>query len=74
MGCLGVLDEGGLLAFSTNAAKLSMGDVEKSLAEAGARMDRPVQVIGRATLPPDFPVAPGFPEGNYLKFLLVSAS
>jgi hypothetical protein len=21
-------------------------------------------------LPPDYPVAPGFPEGNYLKFYL----
>jgi hypothetical protein len=24
------------------------------------------------SLPPDFPVAPGFPEGNYLKFAIAT--
>jgi 23S rRNA G2069 N7-methylase RlmK/C1962 C5-methylase RlmI len=27
-------------------------------------------VIDRISLPPDYPVAPGFPEGNYLKFAI----
>ena len=26
-----------------------------------------LRIVERVGLPPDFPVAPGFPEGNYLK-------
>ena len=33
---------------------------------AGTRL----QVIDRRPLPPDFPTVPGFPEGNYLKFIV----
>jgi 23S rRNA (cytosine1962-C5)-methyltransferase len=70
--CLRVLDPGGLLAFSTNASKLGAADVERALAEGAAETRVPALVLGRVGLPPDYPVAPGFPEGNYLKFYLVS--
>jgi 23S rRNA (cytosine1962-C5)-methyltransferase len=68
--CLEVLEPGGLLAFSTNSSKLSPADVERALAEAGARARSHLLVLERLGLPPDYPVAPGFPEGNYLKFYL----
>jgi 23S rRNA (cytosine1962-C5)-methyltransferase len=68
--CLRVLEPGGLLAFSTNSSKLALADVERALAEGSARADSSLLVIERLGLPPDYPVAPGFPEGNYLKFFL----
>jgi 23S rRNA (cytosine1962-C5)-methyltransferase len=69
---LRVLDPGGLLAFCTNATKLSAADVERALAEGTTTARSPAQIIGRVGLPPDYPVAPGFPEGNYLKFYLLA--
>ena len=70
--CLRVLEPGGLLAFSTNATKLSPSDVERALAEGATEARVPALIVGRVGLPPDYPVAPGFAEGNYLKFYLVS--
>ncbi len=70
--CLRVLEPGGLLAFSTNATKLSPVDVERALAEGATAARCAALVIGRLGLPPDYPVAPGFPEGNYLKFYLLA--
>ena len=69
---LRVLDPGGLLAFSTNASKLQAADVERALAEGVAQARCPAWVVGRLGLPPDYPVAPGFPEGSYLKFYLLA--
>ena len=68
--CLRVLEPGGLLAFSTNSSKLSPADVERALAEGAMEADSSLLVLERLGLPPDYPVAPGFPEGNYLKFFL----
>jgi 23S rRNA (cytosine1962-C5)-methyltransferase len=65
-----VLEPGGLLAFASNAAKLSAVEVDKALAEGAALRGFELRVIERQGLPPDFPVHPGFPEGNYLKFVL----
>ncbi len=65
-----VLEPGGLLAFANNAAKLSAADVDKALAEGAAPRGFELRIIERQGLPPDFPVHPGFPEGNYLKFVL----
>jgi 23S rRNA G2069 N7-methylase RlmK/C1962 C5-methylase RlmI len=31
-----------------------------------------LRIVERCSLPPDFPVAPGFPEGNYLKFAIAA--
>jgi 23S rRNA (cytosine1962-C5)-methyltransferase len=68
--CLSVLEPGGLLAFSTNSSKLSPADVERALAEGAAHAKAPLLVLERHGLPADYPVSPGFPEGNYLKFFL----
>jgi 23S rRNA (cytosine1962-C5)-methyltransferase len=65
-----VLTPGGFLAFATNAAKLSSADVDRSIAEGAAAFGHNLHIIERHSLPPDFPVNPGFPEGNYLKFVL----
>jgi len=65
-----VLEPGGLLAFANNAAKLSAAEVDKALAEGATKRGFELRIIERHGLPPDFPVHPGFPEGNYLKFVL----
>jgi 23S rRNA (cytosine1962-C5)-methyltransferase len=68
--CLSVLEPGGLLAFATNSTKVSAPELDRALGEAGAAARAELRVVGRVGLPPDFPVAPGFPEGNYLKLAL----
>jgi 23S rRNA (cytosine1962-C5)-methyltransferase len=68
--CLSVLEPGGFLAFSSNSTRLSSADLDRALAEGAAQRRVDARVIERHSLPADFPVAPGFPEGNYLKFLL----
>lgn len=68
--CLRVLEPGGYLAFSTNSTKLAPADVERALAEGAVKAGCPVLIVERHGLPPDYPVAPGFPEGSYLKFFL----
>jgi 23S rRNA (cytosine1962-C5)-methyltransferase len=65
-----VLSSGGLLAFATNATRLSAAEVDRALAEGAAASGHDLQIIERHGLPADFPVHPGFPEGNYLKFVL----
>jgi len=65
-----VLTSGGLLAFATNAAKLSAAEVDRAVADGAAAFGHDLRIIERCGLPPDFPVNPGFPEGNYLKFVL----
>jgi 23S rRNA (cytosine1962-C5)-methyltransferase len=68
--CLSVLEPGGLLAFSSNSTKLTALELDRALAEGAAQQRADLRVIERHGLPPDYPVAPGFPEGNYLKFVL----
>jgi len=65
-----VLVPGGLLAFATNAAKLSGLDVDRAIADGAASFGHDLRIVERLGLPADFPVHPGFPEGNYLKFVL----
>jgi 23S rRNA (cytosine1962-C5)-methyltransferase len=65
-----VLTPGGFLALATNAVKLSAADVDRALAEGAALSGQQLRIVERHGLPPDFPVSPGFPEGNYLKFVL----
>jgi 23S rRNA (cytosine1962-C5)-methyltransferase len=67
-----VLAPGGLLAFATNAAKLSAADVDRAIAEGAAQSGQDLRIVERCGLPVDFPVSPGFPEGNYLKFVLAA--
>jgi len=70
--CLGVLDEGGLLVFATNSTKVSAPELDRALAEGAADARTDLRIIGRVGLPPDYPVAPGFPEGNYLKVVVAA--
>jgi 23S rRNA (cytosine1962-C5)-methyltransferase len=65
--CLSVLEPGGLLVFATNSTKIAPPELDHALGEGAARAGAELRVIGRLSLPPDFPVSPGFPEGNYLK-------
>jgi 23S rRNA (cytosine1962-C5)-methyltransferase len=65
-----VLEPGGFLAFATNTVKMTPQDVDRAMAEGAVEARCELRVIERYGLPPDFPVAPGFPEGNYLKFVL----
>jgi 23S rRNA (cytosine1962-C5)-methyltransferase len=65
--CIDVLEPGGQLVFATNSTKVSVAELDRALAEGGAMARADLRVIERVGLPPDFPVAPGFPEGNYLK-------
>jgi 23S rRNA (cytosine1962-C5)-methyltransferase len=65
--CLQVLEPGGLLVFATNSTRVSATDLDHALGESGALAGAELRVVGRVGLPADFPVAPGFPEGNYLK-------
>ena len=58
---------GGFIVFATNSTKLAAADVDRALAEGAAAAGSDLRVIERVGLPPDFPVTPGFPEGNYLK-------
>jgi len=65
--CSSVLEPGGLLVFATNSTKVSALDFDRALGEGGALAGADLRVIERVPMPVDFPVAPGFPEGNYLK-------
>jgi 23S rRNA (cytosine1962-C5)-methyltransferase len=65
--CARVLVPDGYLVFATNSTKLSSADVDRALGEGAAAANADLRIIERVGLPPDFPVAPGFPEGNYLK-------
>ena len=71
-GVLGVLAPGGLMLACSNAVKLDADDLERALGEGAVRAGVRTCVVTRIGLPPDFPVAPGFPEGHYLKCVLVS--
>ena len=66
----GVLEPGGLLAFATNSAKVSSVELDRAMGEGAAQARADLRIIERVGLPPDYPVAPGFPEGNYLKFAI----
>jgi 23S rRNA (cytosine1962-C5)-methyltransferase len=65
-----VLVPSGYLAFATNTVKLTSQDMDRAMAEGAMDARCELRVVERHGLPPDFPVSPGFPEGNYLKFVL----
>jgi 23S rRNA (cytosine1962-C5)-methyltransferase len=65
---LGVLDRGGLLIAASSTHKMSSDDFDAALADGALEGNRELSIIERRALPHDFPVPPGFPEGNYLKF------
>ena len=67
---LPVLEPGGILTFATNSTKVSVADLDRALGDGAAMARADLRVFQRVGLPADYPVAPGFPEGNYLKVAL----
>jgi 23S rRNA (cytosine1962-C5)-methyltransferase len=68
--CLSVLEPGGLLVFATNSTKVSAPDFDRALGEGAALAGADLRVVERVPMPVDYPVAPGFLEGNYLKIAI----
>jgi 23S rRNA (cytosine1962-C5)-methyltransferase len=66
--CLAVLPPGGVLFAVANTVKLSVEDHDRAIADGATRAHADLRIVERVGLPADFPVAPGFAEGNYLKF------
>jgi 23S rRNA (cytosine1962-C5)-methyltransferase len=62
-----VLTPGGFLVFATNSTKIASAELDRALGDGGATAGADLRIVERVALPPDYPVAPGFPEGNYLK-------
>lgn len=67
---LSVLEPGGVLGAASATHKLSQDDFEMALGEGAARARTRLRIVDRRGLPGDFPTLPGFPEGNYLKFVV----
>jgi 23S rRNA (cytosine1962-C5)-methyltransferase len=67
---LDVLAPGGLLAAASSTHKMTSEEFERSLADGAMAAGTRLQIIDRRPLPPDFPTVPGFPEANYLKFVV----
>ena len=65
-----VVEPGGFVAFATNSAKVSSAELDRALGEGAAEVGADLRIVERIGLPPDFPVSPGFPEGNYLKLAI----
>ena len=69
---LDVIEPGGLLAAASSTHKMSASEFDLAMADGAARARTELRILERVSLPPDFPVAPGFPEGNYLKFSIAT--
>lgn len=67
---LAVLEPGGLLAAASSTHKISAGEFDAALAEGALTAGTTLTIIDRRGLPVDFPVDPGFADGNYLKFAI----
>jgi 23S rRNA (cytosine1962-C5)-methyltransferase len=67
---LEVLAPGGMLVAASSTHKMSSSEFELALADGASAAGTRLQIIDRRGLPPDFPTVPGFPEGNYLKFVV----
>jgi 23S rRNA (cytosine1962-C5)-methyltransferase len=69
-GALSVLEPSGVLVFGTNSTKVSTVDLDRAMGEGAAAAHADLRIFQRVGQPADYPVAPGFPEGNYLKLAL----
>lgn len=66
---LGCLEPGGLLATASCTSQVSPEMFRDILADAGGQAGRRLLILHEAGQPIDHPVAAGFPEGRYLKFI-----
>ena len=71
---LQVLAPEGLLAAASSTHKISAEEFDGALADGAAMAGCELIVLERRGLPVDFPVHPGFSEGNYLKFAIAVRS
>jgi 23S rRNA (cytosine1962-C5)-methyltransferase len=71
---LAVIEPGGLLAAASSTHKMGATEFDAALADGAVSARTSLRVLERVSLPPDFPVAPAFPEGNYLKFVIAARS
>jgi 23S rRNA (cytosine1962-C5)-methyltransferase len=67
---LEVLVPGGLLVAASSTHKMTGLELELALADGAMHAGTRLQIIDRRALPSDFPTVPGFPEANYLKFVV----
>ena len=65
---------GGLLATCSCSQLVDEETFERTIAAAAADAGRRVTVLHRGSQGPDHPVPPAFPEGRYLKFLLLAVT
>jgi 23S rRNA (cytosine1962-C5)-methyltransferase len=66
-----VVAPGGLLASASCSSHVTMDDFTAAIAGACADAGRRAQVVHAGGAGPDHPVSVAFPEGRYLKFLLL---
>jgi 23S rRNA (cytosine1962-C5)-methyltransferase len=67
---LDVTAPGGLLVAASSTHKMTADEFERAIADGAMGAGTRLQIIDRRPLPPDFPTVPGFPEANYLKFIV----
>jgi len=67
------LEPGGVLATASCTSQVSPQMFQEAIAEAGGQAGRRLLILHEAGQPIDHPVAAGFPEGRYLKFMLLRA-
>jgi 23S rRNA (cytosine1962-C5)-methyltransferase len=67
---LALVEPGGLLVSSSNLQRMAMGDYLKELRKGSARAGRGLRVVRLGGQAQDFPFRCGFPEGNYLKYVV----
>jgi 23S rRNA (cytosine1962-C5)-methyltransferase len=67
---LDVTAPGGMLVAASSTHKMTPDEFERALADGAVNAGTRLQIIDRRSLPPDFPTVPGFPEANYLKFVV----
>lgn len=71
--CLGVLEEGGLYLAASCSSHVRMPDFLDSLREGARRARRTLTVLEQTGAPFDHPRLLAFPEGDYLKVVLLRA-
>jgi 23S rRNA (cytosine1962-C5)-methyltransferase len=71
---LGVVADGGLLMTCSCSQHVGESDFERMLAGAAQDARRRVQVLELRSMGADHPLPPAFPEGRYLKCMLVRVS
>lgn len=68
---IGLLEPGGVLATASCSSHVGLEAFLGALSDAAARARRRVRVLEVRGQPPDHPSLPGFPEGRYLKFVIL---